>query len=125
MSPINPALREVPDAMLTEYGFQPGRPPAPTWHCDDPGVELVPLVALRVPLGRGLDPQRLRWPLGRIAAGHALPAVPVFRELDALVVLDGMHRVAVARALGFTHLPCLAVDEDEARDFYRYPEGQR
>jgi hypothetical protein len=43
-----------------------------------------------------------------------LPAIPVFRESDAIVVLDGMQRVAVARALGFTHLPCLVVDLEEA-----------
>lgn len=123
MSPIDPALREVPATMLAEYGVQPGG--APAWRCDDLGMELVPVAALRVPATRGLDPERLRRLLSGVAAGDPLPAVPVFREADAVVVLDGMHRVAVARAAAFTHLPCLALDEDKARDGYRYPEGQR
>lgn len=122
MSPIDPALREVPADMLAEYGMQPGG--APAWRCDDAEVELVPVTALRVPATRGLDAERLRRLLSGIAAGNPLPAVPVFREPDAVVVLDGTHRVAVARAAAFTHVPCLALDLDEARDGYRYPEGQ-
>jgi hypothetical protein len=51
--------------------------------------------------------------------------VPVFREPNQLVVLDGMHRFAVAMALDFTSLPCVELTPEGARDFYRYPEGQR
>lgn len=79
---------------------------------------------LRVPATRGLDAHRPRRLLSGIATGDALPAVPVFREPDAVVVLDGKHRVTIARA-AFTHVPCVALDEDEAKDGYRYPEGQR
>lgn len=79
--------------MLAVYGLQPVR--APDRRCDEPGAELVPLAELRVPATRGLDPERLRRLLAGVAAGAALPAVPVFREPDAVVVLVGMHRVAV------------------------------
>ncbi|MGB6452252.1 MAG: hypothetical protein WBE92_15990 [Steroidobacteraceae bacterium] len=125
MSPIDPALREVPDAMLVECGLHASGATAPAWRCDEPNAELVPVVELRVPAARGLDPERLRSLLLGVAACDALPAVPVYRAPEAVVVLNGMHRVAVARAVGFTHVPCLAVDLDEARHFYRYPEGQR
>ena len=60
-------------------------------------MELVPVAELRTPATRGLDGERLRSLLRGIAAGGALPAVPVFREPDAVVVLNGMHRVAIAR----------------------------
>jgi hypothetical protein len=123
VSPIDPDLRAVPATMVAEYGVQPGQTPA--WRCDDVGMELVPVAELRTPATRGLDAERLRSLLRGIAAGAALPAVPVFREPDAVVVLNGMHRVAIARVAGFSHIPCLAVSLDEARDFYRYPEGQR
>jgi ParB-like chromosome segregation protein Spo0J len=108
--------------MVAEYGVQPGN--ALAWRCDDVGMELVPVAELRTPASRGLDAERLRNLLRGIAAGVALPAVPVFREPDAVVVLNGMHRLAIARAAGFTHIPCLTVSLDEARDFYGYPEGQ-
>lgn len=45
--------------MLAECGLQAGRAPATAWRCDDPGMELVPLAALRVPATRGLGPERL------------------------------------------------------------------
>jgi hypothetical protein len=110
--------------MLAEYGLQAGRASESAWRCDDTGIELVPVSALRVPMTRGLDPERLRRLLSGVATGGPLPAVPVFHQSGAFVVLDRMHRIAVARAAGFTHVPCLAVDMTEARDFYCYPEGQ-
>lgn len=123
MSPIDPTLRAVPANLLAEYGIQSGR--ASAWRCDNSDVELVAVAELRIPAARGLDAERLRRLLSALSAGDALPAVPVFREPGAVVVLDGMHRVAIAHAAGFSHVPCLIVDLDEARLVYRYPEGQR
>jgi hypothetical protein len=59
-----------------------------------------------------------------VAAREPLPAVPVFREPNQVVVLDGMHRFAVGTALGFARLPCVELSLEDAQDFYRYPESQ-
>jgi len=37
-------------------------------------------------------------------------------EPDSVVVLGGMHRFAIVRAVRCTHVPCLALDVDEAQD---------
>lgn len=100
MSPIDPELREVPDALLAEYGLQPGRAAEPAWRCDEAGIELMPAAALRGPTTRGLDLERVRRLLSGVATGVPLRAVPVFHEPGGFVVLVGMHRVAVARAQG-------------------------
>ena len=61
--------------MIGEYGVQPGQTPA--WRCDDIGTEFVAVAELRTPANRGLDRERLRNLQRGIAAGAALPAVPV------------------------------------------------
>jgi hypothetical protein len=127
MTPIDPAreIYEIPDAMLAEFGLTRGAVPAATYHCEELGVVSVPLNELRVPGGRAVDPTRLRRVLSAIVAHEPLPALPVYREPTAVVVLDGMHRYPAARALGLRALPCRELSLDDARDFYCYPEGQR
>jgi hypothetical protein len=127
MSRIDPitAVYEVSDAMLEETGLRRDALAGAPWRCDDIDTILIPFGDLRIKAARPLNPTRLRWPLGEIAAGRALRPVPVFCEETVAVVLDGAHRIAVARALGCHSVPCVAVSLDEARDFYGYPEGQR
>jgi hypothetical protein len=127
MAPIDvvTAIYEIPDSMLAEYGLKRGAATSSAYRCDEPNVVLIPLGELRVPTGRALDPARLRRILQEVGAHKPLPAVPVFREPNQVVVLDGMHRIAVATVLGFLSLPCIELPLEEARDFYRYPEGQR
>jgi hypothetical protein len=127
MPPIDPAaaIYEIPDSMLTEYRLERSAAKSAAYRCADPNMVLIPFGALRVPTGRALDPVRLRRLLQAVAAGEPLPAVPVFREPNQAVVLDGMHRFAVAAALGFASLPCVELTLEDARDFYLYPEGQR
>jgi ParB-like chromosome segregation protein Spo0J len=127
MAPIDPTtvIYEIPDSMLAECHVERGAITSAVYHFDEPDIVLIPLRELRVPAGRALDPARLRRILEAIAAREPLPAVPVFREPNQAVVLDGMHRFAVATALGFASLPCIELTLEDARDFYRYPEGQR
>jgi hypothetical protein len=127
MAPNNPtaAIFEIPDSMLAEYRLERGAAWSQAYRCDELNMVLIPLGELRVPAGRALDPARLRRILQAVAAREPLPAVPVFREPNKVVVLDGMHRFAVAAALCFASLPCVELTLEDARDFYRYPEGQR
>jgi hypothetical protein len=127
MAPIDTttAICDIPSSMLAEYGLKGGVATSSAYRCDEPRRVLISLGELRVPTGRALDPARLRRILQAIGTHTPLPAVPVFREPTQVVVLDGMHRVAVATALGFICVPCIELTLEEARDFYRYPEGQR
>ena len=126
MTPIDPttAIYEVTDTMLAQCGLERGAATSSAYHCNEPNIVLIPLRELCVPTGRALDPTRLRRILQAVAAREPLPAAPVFREPNQVVVLDGMHRVAVATALGFDSLPCVELTLEDAQDFYRYPEGQ-
>src|SRR6266849_6516646 len=102
MVPIDPAtaIYEIPDSMLAEYHLVRGAATSAAYRCDEPNPVLISLAELRVPVGRALEPKRVRRILDAIAANTPLPAVPVFRVPNQAVVLDGMHRVAVATALG-------------------------
>src|SRR5258708_6810205 len=98
MAPIEPdtAIYEIPDSMLAEYHLERGGAGFSAYRYHAPNRVLIPLGELRLPTGRALDPARLRRILEAVAARDPLPAVPVFREEHQVVVLDGMHRFAVA-----------------------------
>jgi hypothetical protein len=126
MAPIDPtsAIYDVPDSMIAQCGLERGAATSSAYRCVEPNSVLIPLEELRVPIRRALDPVRLWRILQAVAAREPLPAVPVFREPNQVVVLDGMHRFAVATALGFARLPCVELSLEDTQDFYRYPEGQ-
>lgn len=127
MAPINPAtaVYEVSDQLLAEYGLRRGVVALSAYSCADSDAVLISLAELRVPAHRGLAPDRLRRILLAVSTRKPLPAVPLFREPNCAIVLDGMHRYAVAAAVGYSSLPCLSLPLEEARDIYLYPEGQR
>lgn len=92
----------------------------------DADAVLLPVAALRGPsASRTYNPERLRNVLEALATGTPWPAVPVLREPGngAAVLLDGAHRLAVARAIGLPAIPCLVLTRKEAE--LCYPGGER
>ena len=127
MARIDPKIAsffEMPGALIAESGLQIRDDRGEAYRCDEQHAIINALADLWTPAGRSLDPERLCSILRTVAARHPLPAVPVFRRTDAITVLDDMHRFAVASALGFTSLPCLERSFEDARDGFRYPDGQ-
>lgn len=92
----------------------------------DADAVLLSLAELRGPPdSRGYNPERLRHVLEALATRTPWPAVPVYREPGngAALLLDGAHRLAVARAMGLLAIPCLLLTRMEAELCYPYPEG--
>lgn len=94
----------------------PSRPPTPPALTDVPSgparLEIVPLARIVGTLdpSRGFDAcfrpasEALRHRWERVALAHrqgiALPPISLCRRVDGYYVIDGRHRVSVARALG-------------------------
>jgi hypothetical protein len=116
--PLN--LREIPTAMLAEYGLKPGG--ADSYRCDDPTAIPVWIGNVLAPQGRGLNEEAVRSLLGGVRDRAALPPVVVVAEgiAEQVTLLDGLHRYQVSVALGFRSIPCIQVSVDEAVGCYGY-----
>jgi hypothetical protein len=118
---LGTAVRDVP-RWLREQDVDPG---AACYVSADADAVLLPVAALRGPPdSRGYNPERLRDVLEALTTGTPWPAVPVLREPgNGAVLLDGAHRLAVARAIGLPAIPCLVLTRKEAE--LCYPGGER
>ena len=88
----------------------------------DNDAVLLSVVELRGPPDLcGYNSERLLQVLEALATGTPWPAVPVYRAPGdgAAVLLDGAHRLAVAKAIGLAAIPCLLLTREEAELCYR------
>jgi uncharacterized ParB-like nuclease family protein len=71
-------------------------------RCDDYTREFMPLK----------DSDRERWAgvMEAVVAARDLPPIRVYRVSDIYFVIDGHHRVSVARQLGWTHIKARVVE---------------
>lgn len=126
-----PKLYTVPAELFAAAGLRPGGATERSFRCESAGIAFVPIAQIRGPTiapgKRGLDRDRLDSIISGIAAGVALPPVPVYWEAEEskAVLLDGAHRFAVSIVYGFCEMPSLILSIEEARDGYNYPESQR
>ena len=113
-------LREIPEAMLAEYGLKPGG--AESYRCDDPTAKPVWMGNVLAPQGRGLNEEAVRSLLSGVRDSAALPPVVVVAEgvAEHVTLLDGLHRYQVSVALGFRSIPCIQVSVEEAVSGYGY-----
>lgn len=116
--PLN--LREIPGALLAEYGLKPGG--ADSYRCDDPAARPVWIGNVLAPQGRGLNEEVVRSLLSGVRDRADLPPVVVVAEgvVEQVTLLDGLHRYRVSVALGFRSIPCIRVSVAEAVDGYGY-----
>jgi DNA-binding Lrp family transcriptional regulator len=70
----------------------------------------------RFRLKKNLPRERLQFIRGAMRAGRPLPPVELYRIKDEYFVMDGNHRIAVAKELGFRELDARVIEFLPARD---------
>lgn len=117
-------LAAVPPELLAAHGLNPGVPKACP-ACSDPSAVATAISSLTVP-DRWLDELGMTDIVEALAAGKPLPPVQAYRALDSPTaeLLDGYHRLAVARAAGFQAVPVVYVQREDANDYWPAPGGR-
>lgn len=83
---------------------------------------LVPLTEITGPMQRKLNEAAMRRLLQGMRDGSALPPIIVYRAQGSMLamLLDGLHRVRISRALGFTSIPATLVSREDAEGGFGY-----
>lgn len=113
-------LAAVPLALLAEYGLPEAAAGRDSYRCDDAGVTLVAIKNTRAPLARMLNEAAVRGLLRGIRANASIPPIHVISEQGKVRLLNGLHRLRVSIAVGFTQIPARFLSLEEAEGAYGY-----
>jgi hypothetical protein len=107
----------IPSEMLAAHGLTRNCAAASSFHCTDPEALKIPTTGIAHPSDFRIKWDTARHLLRRIHNQEALEPIVVTRRPGncEFVLIDGLHRLLVAIAVGFPSMPARLVSYEHAR----------
>jgi hypothetical protein len=103
--------------MLAAHGFTPNSATASSFACTDPEALKIPTTGIAHPREYRIKWDTARHLLRRLHDHQALDPIVVTRRPGdcEFVLIDGLHRLLVALAMGFPSMPARLLSYESAR----------